>query len=370
MITVIEETKDEVLDCGKYAEMNLAEACHQFEIDNIQLVNEFEMSVLLSEHAYLMENGKEIEYVTEAEKGAFKEKVVGMLSKAGEAISELFNRLINWVVSHVQEVTTWLAEKSISKKHIEKAKEALGAKSIKGKMKYTIKDEFFADVEGEKIFKEPIDSWFDNLDNKIDLVSKYEEAGKEIDITAAVLDDAKDIIFNSKNILKKIKDAKNSANKSIKEAIKRVKSEDPDNVGEVIQRYKACINYNSKAARDCIKIYHDYIMDQIGICRTVFADAGIRKAIAGANVVKAAENVGKAAANVANTAEKVGEGAKKGAEAVGDAASKAGKAVGNAARNAVIGAKFIAKGTGKEKKEKATNESVKLFNIPGAVVTE
>ena len=111
-------------------------------------------------------------------------------------------------------------------------------------------------------------------------------------------------------------------------------------------------------------------MNQIGICRTVFADAGIRKAIAGANVVKAAENVGKAAANVANTADKVAEGAKKGAEAVGDAASKAGKVVGNAARSAVIGAKFIAKGTGKEKKEKATNESVKLFNIPGAVVTE
>ena len=365
MVTVIEENKDEILDCGKYAEMNLAEACHQFEIDTIQTINEFEMGVLLSEHAYLMENGHEIEYVGEAggiNLASVKEKVVGFLGKIGEFIKNLFNKAIEWITDRANEVIAFFQSKSITKAHVAKAKELIGSRTVKVTIsKYVDNNKLLSAVNGDQVFKKNAN------DSSVDLDS-FVEADKEINVGATEFDSAYDSIWNFREDLKKVKEARGNANKAIKELIKQAKSMDGDNVGSDISDLKEAAKDNSKAASEVCKLLHYGFNASVTIVRAILREDDIRKAIKDAdvaktkeNVAKAANNVGKAAGTVAGAVEKgakaTGEGVKKGAEAVAGAAKKGAEAVGNAAKTT---GKAVAD-AGKAVGGAAKNTATKLF---------
>ena len=96
MISVI-NTEPEVIS-NPFPGMNLAEACNAAEISVMEIMNEFHMGVLLTEHAYLYENGVEIEYVDEAgnlnERAAnLKAKAIEAVKAAGRKIAELFDTI-------------------------------------------------------------------------------------------------------------------------------------------------------------------------------------------------------------------------------------------------------------------------------------
>ena len=97
MISVI-NTEPEVIS-NPFPGMSLAEACSAAEISVMEIMNEFHMGILLTEHAYLYENGVEMEYVDEAgnlnERAAnLKNKAIEAVMAAGRKIAEVFDKLV------------------------------------------------------------------------------------------------------------------------------------------------------------------------------------------------------------------------------------------------------------------------------------
>lgn len=319
MISVIEHETNAV--SNPYPGMNLAEACNAMEIFTLEATNEFQMDVLLSEHAYLYANGSEVSYVDEAgnlsEKGkALKEKAMAMIHAIGKKLSELWEKLAEWVSQRMTEVKAAFAKASMSEKNINAVRfnfDELFPDGVEtNAVKYSVSDEFLnggwrAYIHKDAdITKENASEFFDHF------VTKNPGA---ITIDKRLFDDANAVVFITSGanlLMKQIKEEKKKSNDSIKEMINQVKSAKPDDMDELIAGLKDTIVSNNRITKEAIKVYHLYVTMYISILKAVMStkeaknlvmsDAQ-RKAAEVRNNMKAA--AGKAGNNVKNTASAV-----------------------------------------------------------------
>ena len=98
--------------------MSLAEACGMAQAYTADALNEMNMSILLNEHAYLLENGTEIRYVNEANY-QLKEKIKDAIDKVSKTVSDMWDKLINWVQDRVEDVREAFRKASINKKKLD-----------------------------------------------------------------------------------------------------------------------------------------------------------------------------------------------------------------------------------------------------------
>ena len=91
MITVINE--ETAVNTNPYPGMSLAEACSAMELAVTEACNDFQMGILLNEHAHLYANGTELDYVDEA----------GSLNEKGQKIREDAANLIKWCADKMME---------------------------------------------------------------------------------------------------------------------------------------------------------------------------------------------------------------------------------------------------------------------------
>lgn len=282
MINVI--TNDLPVSGNPYPGMSLAEACGAMEAAVAEVCNDFEMGILLTEHAYLYANGTEMEYVDEAgnlnkDGASVKEKAINMLTNAGKWIMELWDKLSDAVMTAIENLKIKLAKYGIRSADVKRIKDrsngVFGINSISMKVNYTVDDDF---VNFD---------YYDWVNNKSsgdsdigrDIYLTYVNAGEStIDITPGVFDKAVDVVMNNR-IMSAIKNAKKQSNQEIKDEIKRVRSMNHNDMNETIAGLKDNIKTNSKITKALIKVYHAYVNQQIAIVHTVMKSSGGKAAI-------------------------------------------------------------------------------------------
>ena len=271
MITVINE--ETAVNTNPYPGMTLAEACGAMEIAVMEAVNDFQMGVLLTEHAHLYANGSEMSYVDEAgnfneKAAALKEKAVATIKFIGEKIAELWDKAIEWATRFMSNAVATLNKASISKKMAYRVAENFGnlvgsSVEVMG-VGHTVDKEF---LDGK--YKAYIKS---NAAGEEDPKAFYEKFVHKnegsIMVDAKAFEDALDSIFKS-TLLAEIKKAKKDANDDIKEHIAQVKSMKPDDMNEKIAGLKKTMNSNTRITREAVRVYNVYANSQAQIIRSI-----------------------------------------------------------------------------------------------------
>lgn len=338
MITVINE--ETVVNTNPYPGMTLAEACSAMELAVAEACNDFQMGILLNEHAHLYANGTELEYVDEAgnlnEKGQkIREEAAKLISFCANKIMEAWDKLTEWAASMIDNFKAALAKATITEKDFKLIKDhpEVFENPVKLKVSYTIKTEFSNTEEYGKMMSEDKDGKSTDAEEKF--VDKVEST---IEIDKDTFEKAYDAVFTN-DIVKKIRKAKSDANKALKEKMGNVKRmRQNDDFQTEIAGLKASMNANVRTTKSMIKVYHMYVNQNIAILRAVMNNEPAKSLIRGTRA-----------------SAKVAAGAKAAGAAV--ASSKVGTAVSGAARNAADGARGVAstvKGAGKKVRDHFT----------------
>lgn len=337
MISVI-NTEPEVIS-NPFPGMNLAEACNAAEISVMEIMNEFHMGVLLTEHAYLYENGVEIEYVDEAgnlnERAAnLKAKAIEAVKAAGRKIAELFDKALQWVVNVAENVKIAMKKAGIRPSDVSYIANNFDIVFSDGPIPLSVNC-----IIDDKFFKE--DSLRDAMknekqvnENRVDPYEKYVTVeDNTIDIDKEVFNTAWANI-NDKRVINSIKEAKRNANQRINDKITEIKKIGHEDMNEEIAGLKGAMRANTKATASLIKVYHAYMNQQIAIVRAVMNSPKGRAVIrvGRKDAVKAAPGKAKEAAKGAakSTASAVTAAPGKAKNAVVSAPSKAREAIENA----------------------------------------
>ena len=152
MINVI--TNDLPVNGNPYPGMSLAEACGAMEAAVAEVCNDFEMGILLTEHAYLYANGTEMEYVDEAgnlnkDGVSIKEKAINAITNVGNRIMELWDKLSDAVMTKIESLKIAMAKYGIRNADVKRIKDlsyvVFGINSISLKVNYTVDDDFIND---------------------------------------------------------------------------------------------------------------------------------------------------------------------------------------------------------------------------------
>ena len=333
MITVINE--ETAVNTNPYPGMTLAEACGAMEMAVMEAVNDFQMGILLTEHAHLYANGTEMSYVDEAgnfneKAAALKEKAVGVIKFCGEKIAELWDKAIEWATRFMSSTAAALNKASISKKMAYRVAENFGnlvgsSVEVLG-VGHTVDQKFLdgaykAYIKANAAGEEDPKAFYEKFVHK-------NEGGIMID--AGTFKAALDSIF-SNTLLADIKKAKKDANDTIKEHIAQVKSMKPDDMDEKIAGLKKTMNSNTRITREAVRVYNVYANSQAQIVRSIMNQKEVKAFVRGEAVkdIKAAGEKAKESAKAAPG--KAAAGAKAAGSAVADAAKAApGKVVAGA----------------------------------------
>ena len=338
MITVINE--ETAVNTNPYPGMTLAEACSAMELAVAEACNDFQMGILLNEHAHLYANGSELEYVDEAgnlnEKGQkIREEAAKLVSWCANKIMEAWDKLAEWASSMIENFKAALAKATITKKDFDlvMSHDEVFEKPIELKVSYTIKSDFI----NSDNYKTMMYSDTANGESMSAVEEFVENEESTIKIKKDVFELAYKMVF-ANDMLKKIREAKSDANKALKEKMSDVKRMKNDNFQEEIAGLKASMNANVKTTKSLIKVYHMYMNQKIAILRAVMNNEPAKSLIRGTRAPA-----------------KVAAGAKAAGAAV--ASSKVGTAVSGAVRNAADGARGVAstvKGAGKKVRDHFT----------------
>lgn len=303
MITVINE--ETAVNTNPYPGMTLAEACGAMEMAVMEAVNDFQMGVLLTEHAHLYANGTEMSYVDEAgnfneKAAALKEKAVGVIKFCGEKIAELWDKAIEWATRFMSSTAAALNKASISKKMAYRVAENFGnlvgsSVEVLG-VGHTVDQKFLdgaykAYIKANAAGEEDPKAFYEKFVHK-------NEGGIMID--AGTFKAALDSIF-SNTLLADIKKAKKDANDTIKEHIAQVKSMKPDDMDEKIAGLKKTMNSNTRITREAVRVYNVYANSQAQIVRSIMNKKEVKAFVRGEAVkdVKAAGERAKESAKAA-----------------------------------------------------------------------
>lgn len=305
MISVINTEPNVTSD--PFPGMSLAEACNAAEISVMEIMNEFHMGILLTEHSYLYENGVEMEYVDEAgnlnERAAnLKAAAIEAVKAAGRKIMEMFDKALEWVANAAESAKIALQKAGIRPADvnhiINNFSSVFSDDNIVAKVKCTVDPSFTqsgAFIGFMRTAKQV-------GEERQDPYEKYVTAGeKTIEINSGVFKAAWDAI-NSSALKNSITSAKKSANAGIKDQITRIKKMGHEDMNEEISGLKDAMRANTKAATSLIKVYHAYMNQQIAIVRAVMNSPTGRDTIRNGrkDAVKAAPGKVKDAVDVAS----------------------------------------------------------------------
>lgn len=335
MITVI--NNESAVKANPYPGMTLAEACSSMELAISEACNDFQMGILLTEHAHLYANGTEMQYVDEA--GNLNEKALEIKAKAAqlvtfcaEKISEAWDKLVEWVSAAVENFKAALAKATITEKDFKAVMGAEGvfADPIELKVGYTVDPDFINSSNYRQMMNKEAGG------ESMDAVELFVENGENVlNIDKSAFELAYKMVFGSE-MLKKIRDAKKEANAALKEKIADVKRMKNDDFQDEIAGLKASMKANVATTKSLIKVYHMYMNQKIAILRAVM-NTPAAKAVVHPVRTKAAAAAKDAGEKVANS--KAGQAVAGGAKKVGDGAKEVGGKIADAAHGAADGIK-------------------------------
>lgn len=261
--------------------MSLAEACGMAQAYTADALNEMNMSILLNEHAYLLENGTEIQYVNEANY-QLKEKIKTAIDKVSKTVSDMWDKLVNWVQDRVEDVRELLNKAGINKKKLD---------DIIGKWQpdATFEKEFSDWVEKGKLSAAVSSFISTNIDDsKVENISNLKSDirkavimgdGKfKARINKAELTFAEEIVFNTdRSVFNEIRKAKAAAMKVLNDTKKDIKEANDDDKSDQLKAVNLKCRYISLASSELIKWYHSYVGQYVNILKFALKNKSIAK---------------------------------------------------------------------------------------------
>lgn len=276
MINVI--TTEPSIISHPFPGMSLAEACGTVDVFVTEMVNDLHMDILLSEHAFLYNNGCEMEYVDEAgnlnEAGkSLKKKIIDTITSVGKMIQALWDKLIETISNVLSDLKARIMRLGISKTDVNSvkshAKEIFDKsdKSFEIEVGYTIDESFFGKNEYYNMMKTEAEST-DDYSTADEIYNKYVKNGNAtIYIDEATFNHAVDCVFG--DMLKQIKEAKRTANEWNAEQIKLIRAAKGDYVDEQVSKLKGNMKTNVAITKGLIKVYNKYFNQAVSIVHTV-----------------------------------------------------------------------------------------------------
>lgn len=261
--------------------MSLAEACGMAQAYTADALNEMNMSILLNEHAYLLENGTEIQYVNEANY-QLKEKIKTAIDKVSKTVSDMWDKLVNWVQDRVEDVRELLNKAGINKKKLD---------DIIGKWQpdATFEKEFSDWVEKGKLSAAVSSFISTNIDDsKVENISNLKSDirkavimgdGKfKARINKAELTFAEEIVFNTdRSVFNEIRKAKAAAMKVLNDTKKDIKEANDDDKSDQLKAVNLKCRYISLASSELIKWYHSYVGQYVNVLKFALKNKSIAK---------------------------------------------------------------------------------------------
>lgn len=273
MITIINTPS------SMYEGMSMADAAGQMVLECNNIIHEFEMDVLLSEHAYLYENACEVEYfvenrITEAGKSLVA-KAQAAIEKVRQVISDLWHKLVDWVTTKVTEIKKkFIAAKNFTKEKVIGAYNAVVAKGAfaKEQLEHMFTNKWIFDVDFKNFSSE---GYISDMKDEVEYTKAgqyYAEVKKHAKVrdTDFIIEKATTAVFDINSMVKDIKQAQKDADDNLKkmaDTMKRTANFNPDTKNDVISetmtKLNACLNNNSVVCRDKIKLYTEFTNESI-----------------------------------------------------------------------------------------------------------
>lgn len=268
--------------------MSLAEACGMLQAYTSDAINEMNMSILLNEHAYLLENGTEIEYVNEANL-QLKEKIKSAVDKVTKSVSDLWDKLVKWVQDRVEDVREKFNRMSINKK---KCQDII--KNWKSGSMFSHKISSYVDKDALRsavdVFQtaDKMDSTTIKVAGAIDssksdvakhFSDKIIKKNYEIPIDNTTLQEAFDVVYETdRSILNDIRKAKAAAIKALNDLKKDVKENDSgDDKSEKLKDINKSMRLVSMISSTLVKLYHQYVGNNVEILHFATRNKSINK---------------------------------------------------------------------------------------------
>ena len=286
MITIINTPS------SMYEGMTIADAASQMVLEANNVIHEFEMDVLLSEHAYLYENACEVEYfvenkITDAGKNLVA-KAHAAIEKVRKIIADLWNKLVDWVTTKVTEIkkkflAAGVKEKSLRAVVADKDNDAVTKvveaveKSDNNWIFGISEDAFTTDgyisdiIDADKVYA--VGEYF----------KKEQDAATEVRDFRIIFETAVSYVYADAKIINQIKKAQKAADAELLKMKKEfaqafTKKEDPEAHSELMTAVKACLNNNTAVTRDKVKLYTTLTSESIKIVSMVSKIPAVRKA--------------------------------------------------------------------------------------------
>ena len=289
MITVVSENYG---SNNVYEGMSLAEACTQLQIDTNNILNETQMDILLAEHAFLYENGYEVEYFDEAGNEtkasiSMKDRIIAGWEKIKKSIMDTYDKLIMWIKVHVAELSENFSKIGLNKRNVDAA---INAVFVGDQKPTTIPVDKMANKVDYASFKKGIETGFkkngmEDFEKTNSIIFDHYVKATEEEDRLVDIDDMKSAasaIFNPDHMIKHIYELKKKANKEIdnlKNTLKKEKSD--ENLDEKIKNLNNAVRFNTIYARDAVKIHHAWIAECVAKLRALCSRAEAKEAIRG-----------------------------------------------------------------------------------------
>ena len=260
--------------------MSLAEACGMAQAYTADALNEMNMSILLNEHAYLLENGTEIQYVNEANY-QLKEKIKTAIDKVSKTVSDMWDKLVNWVQDRVEDVREFLNKAGINKKKLDdiigKWKDATFEKEFsdwveKGKLTAAVSSFISTNIDDSKVEN------ISNLKSDIRKAVIMGDGKFKARINKAELTFAEEIVFNTdRSVFNEIRKAKAAAMKVLNDTKKDIKEANDDDKSDQLKAVNLKCRYISLASSELIKWYHSYVGQYVNVLKFALKNKSIAK---------------------------------------------------------------------------------------------
>ena len=304
MISIISNNEG-VVYSNPYPGMSLAEACGALETYSMQVTNDFQMGILLSEHAFLQANGYELSYVDEAgsltEKAKkLKDAAVNLIKSIGRKIAELWDKLINWIRTQVQKLQV-----KIRAKYFQNAKVSNKITDLINGYDSVFKDGVsvnFSKYMDEIHYKGFIEHWQGIFDDKMntkkakpvtdDVAGYFDEFWENVGADGVTIDKNRFIRAwgNVSNATGKggtvlddvLKDKKKCDDRN-KKMIEAVKKAGPEDMEEIVGNIKERMNTQSRITSHGIRVYYQYINQEITIVTSIFNTSAAKEYFKGAD---------------------------------------------------------------------------------------
>lgn len=277
MITVINNFNEST---EMYEGMSLADASAQFMLEANQLVNDFMMDLLMTEHQYLFDHGEQLDWTQEAADGGlgFADKVGNLVNNAKNLFLKIVNNIIAFVQEKTSQVINWFKKIGLTKSNIRSAFTKNGNEDVEVIDAIVNYDSFINSVEASYTAAFASSS---NIESKDDdkmitsageFLEHFDKSFNERSVKASQVpvDNVISIIFNSDKIVKSAKKAYKKATDSLEQAKRKVASKktmDASDIKDKLEKLRAGVLNNTYVMRDLVKIYGNLVREAINVAK-------------------------------------------------------------------------------------------------------